>query len=564
MLRIFKAFLWLRWRVLMNSLERTGARDTLERFSVATEKLGPIITLILFVPSSLGLFVLGLFGGFGLGTGVWSIPFEVARYFLLLATAFTIFGPIMLPTRDGGNAVRFLLLPIPRLMLYASQVAGALADPWILLTVPVLVGVPLGAAIAGHAILAALSLASGLGLLLLITGLTSLTSTVIHLLLRNRRRGDLVMLVVVLVLPLIGLLPSILDRDRALHRRDGRTARQTRAASEPPSTFQIVVRRGFAIMPSELYHRSAVEAAGAPASALVPLAGLAATAFAIQVVGFAAFKRLLDMPMSLGARRAGAFGGLWGRTIPGLSPGASAVAFTQLRLAMRTPRGRSILAGPLLIFAAFTVMIYRSGGMPFAGVTLDSGLSLATFGCFVCLFSILPLAMNQFAIDKAGFTRQMLSPLTIGELLAGKAVGNALIVAGPAICCLFIPAVIFPGGHPALWLALLLSMIATYMMVAPVAAALSAVFPRTVDLSSIGHASNAHQGAALLGLLSFVASAAPSAALVLVATRLLHRPELAPVFVLVWCATAFGISWLLFGQVRRLVTSRCETLAQHY
>src|SRR5690242_16117297 len=95
--RILRAFLWLRWRVLINSLERTGARDTLARFPVATEKLGPIITLVLFIPSSIGLFVAALVGGFGLGTGSWTIPFELVRYFLLLATVFTIFGPIVLP-----------------------------------------------------------------------------------------------------------------------------------------------------------------------------------------------------------------------------------------------------------------------------------------------------------------------------------------------------------------------------------------------------------------------------------------------------------------------------------
>jgi hypothetical protein len=47
MLRTFGAFVWLRWRVFINALERTTARDTLERFSVATEKLGPIITLLM-------------------------------------------------------------------------------------------------------------------------------------------------------------------------------------------------------------------------------------------------------------------------------------------------------------------------------------------------------------------------------------------------------------------------------------------------------------------------------------------------------------------------------------
>ena len=62
------------------------------------------------------------------------------------------------------------------------------------------------------------------------------------------------------------------------------------------------------------------------------------------------------------------------------------------------------------------------------------------------------------------------------------------------------------------------------------------MFPRTVDLNSIGHASNAHQGAALLGLLSFAAAAAPCALLVFVASRLLSAGlQLAPISAFAWC-----------------------------
>ena len=129
MKRIFRAFLWMRWRIFVNSLERTGARDTLERFSVAIDKLGPIMAMILLVPSSIALFVLGLTAGFGVATGSWLVPMELIRFFLLLGLAMSIAGPIVLPTRDTGNVVRLLLLPIPRSALYASQVMSALADP---------------------------------------------------------------------------------------------------------------------------------------------------------------------------------------------------------------------------------------------------------------------------------------------------------------------------------------------------------------------------------------------------------------------------------------------------
>jgi hypothetical protein len=561
--RIFRAFLWLRWRVLINALERTGARDTIERFSLATEKLGPIMALVLLVPSSAALAVLGLIAGYGTATGEWLLPMQLVRHFLLASTAFTLIGPIILPTRDGGNAVRFLLLPIPRLALYTAQAMGAIADPWVLLTVPPLLMIPVGLAAGGRPLAAVVAVIAGTGFLLIVIGLTSLLSSAIHLLLRDRRRSDLVMLFLVVALPMLGLAPSILSMERMSERiADKQAGRQPTVHA--PSTVEIAARGVYAYLPSELYTKAATIVPGTRGTSVLSLAGLGAIALVVQLLSFGAFKRMLDMPQSLGARRAGAFGGLWARRIPGLTPGASAVALAHLRLALRTPRGRSILAAPLLMLLVFGVLIRRRGEMPFAGVSIDTGLSLATFATFVSVMSILPLAMNQFAVDKAGFTRQMLLPLSIGELLAGKAIGNALIAAIPALCCFVLSAVLFPGGSPALWLALLFAIAAIYVLVAPVAAALSALFPRTVDLSSIGNGSNAHQAAGLLGLLTFVVAAAPPALLALFSERLLHRSEFTVLFLAGWLVVASIVSRLLFIPVGRLVASRCETLAQHY
>ena len=169
-----------------------------------------------------------------------------------------------------------------------------------------------------------------------------------------------------LILPLIGLLPSMLGQRSRVRARGIASTRASAARDATVRTANVPRAELFAVSPSELYHRIGVEAAVAPRRGPAAVGRPAATlAFVVHLVGFVAFKRMLDMPVSLGTRRGGALGGLWGRTIPGLSPGASAVAFTQLRLAMRTPRGRSILAGPLLIFVAFSVMIYRSGGISF-------------------------------------------------------------------------------------------------------------------------------------------------------------------------------------------------------
>jgi hypothetical protein len=560
--RIFRAFLWMRWRVLVNSLERTGARDTLERFSVAIDKLGPIMALILLIPSSIGLFVIGITAGFGAATGSWLMPMELVRYFLLLGLALTVVGPIVLPTRDGGNVVRLLLLPIPRIALFIAQVSAALADPWIALMVPVLVGVPIGLAVGLKFVAAAIALVAGAALLLFVLCLTSLASSVIHLLLRDRRRGDIVMLVLVLVLPLLGILPQfMIPRDRA----DGRRLTRAERNALPPSGVELAIVRLSPYVPSETYRHAVLDGRQSPVNAIRPIAALGVLSLLMATAGFAAFRRVLDMPVSLGTRTAGSFGGLWDRVIPGLSPSASAVAFTQLRLALRTPRGRATIGSPLLMPIVLAGLAYKRGGtLPIPFLSTATGLPLATFGCFAAVLALMPLAMNQFAIDKAGFTRQMLSPLSIGDLLAGKAVGNALIAAIPAVFCFILPWVMLGGSNPALWAAMPLALISTYLLLAPAAAALSAVFPKVIDLNSIGTNGNAHQAAGLLGMLAFAASATPPALLTFLAVRWMHRTELAPLFLLAWCAIAFGISLLLFVPVRRLVAARVETLAQYY
>jgi hypothetical protein len=347
-------------------------------------------------------------------------------------------------------------------------------------------------------------------------------------------------------------------------RSAGRKLTRVERAALPPTRMERLAVRAIPFIPSEMYRGAVVGATRGPFSGSIPLGSLALVALAIQAAGFAAYRRVLDMPVSMGTRRASAFGGLWNRVVPGLSPGASAVAFTQLRLALRTPRGRASIFSPLLMPLILAGLAYQGGRLPIPGLDGQNALGLAAFGAFTCILGLMPLAMNQFAIDKAGFTRQMLSPLSVRELLAGKAVGIGFTAAIPAVFCLTLPALMFPGGRPALWVALILAVVATYVLMAPAAAALSAVFPKQADLNSIGSSGNAHQGAGLLGMLAFAATLAPPALLTLLAMKILKRPDLAAIFMLGWCVVAFVASYLLFIPVRRLVASRCETLAQYY
>jgi hypothetical protein len=550
--RILRAFLWLRWRTLLNSLERRGSRDVLERFSIAFEQLAPTIAAIIMLPSIVMLAGLSAYAGWSLAQGARSIAFEVVRFLLFAACLLSIAGPVMLPGGDRTNAVRLLLLPIPRGVLYLAHAIGAFADPWVVLAAAVLAGLPLGLAAGGQIGAALLAAGVGLALLATLVGITLAVASAVHLIVRDRRRGELMALAIVVILPMLGLLPALLQGGRHAGVDTPREPRRTAA----------VERALFATVPSELYVRAVRSAsAQAPQMSATPAGALLVVSAAIHGVAFIAFVRLLSSPGTSGRARGGgtAEGRRW--RIPGLSPGVSAVAINQLRLAFRTPRGRATLLSPIVVFGMFTAMALRGrGDTSFGPFDMRNGLGMAAFSTFVSLMALLPLAMNQFAIDRAGLTMTMLAPIETVALLRGKAVGNAGIALIPGIICFIGAVTLFPGGDPALWACVPLSAIAAYVLVAPVAAMLSAFFPKAVDLNSIGSGSNAHGAAGLIGMLSFVAAAAPGGLIAVLISKVLDRPALAPLGVLVWILISLAISAALFRVAAAVFDRRRENL----
>jgi hypothetical protein len=547
----------MRWRVLMNSLERTGARDVVERFSLAIDQIAPIIALVLLIPSALVLAALGAAAGYSLRDGGTPLLFETVRYLLLGACVLSLIGPLMLPAGGRPNPVRLLLLPIPRRTLYVAQAASALTEPWILLATPPIVALPAGLLVGGLPAAAGVALIAGGLLILCLLGLSATSTTLLQLVFRDRRRGELAALLFILIVPVVSMLPGLLESGSR-----GRDRAQPRVEQElPPWARQAV--RAAAFVPSEL----AVTAVRSAAShqvmrSMASTGALVAIALSLHGVALFVFGRLLDSPAATGGRRSRRTGAAAWRTLPGVSPAVSAVATAQVRLALRTPRGRSILLSPLLVFVMFGFLMRRNAGdMDLGFVALNSGLGLAAFGSAVCLLGVLPFAMNQFAIDGAGLTLVLLSPLKDEDYLKGKAIGNAAIAGGPALLCIIAAFLLFPSGHPALWLSIPLGLMATYLLAAPAAAALSTLFPRAVDLNSIGRGSNAQGLAGFAGLLATLAAGTPAVLLSLVVVRGFQRPDLLPLVLVLWCAVALGISSLLFRAVRTLFRHRRENLA---
>jgi hypothetical protein len=560
MMTPYRAFAWLRWRLLVNSFERTGSRDTLERLSIALEKIGPIVAGLFLIPSAAALGFAGIFVGYMLATSPATGIFQAGRFTLLVLLGMSIVGPLMLPSADRTNPVRLLLLPIPRHTLYVSQAAGAFGDPWLLLGIPLLLGLPIGLAAGGALPAAFAAAAGGLLLAIVLAGVSTLTTTVVHMVSRDRRRGELVALIFVVFVPLIALMPSVLDGGR----HDGQPrVRLTERMERVPAWVGPALGTAAGALPTELHLRAVRRAVtGQPGGVALPLAGLALAAAFLHAASMALFVRILDGPASTTARRAGGMREFWTRSLPGLSPGAAAVALGHVRLGLRTPRGRAVLLTPVLMFGLFSVLMWAGGGsMSFGYIRVGSGLALATFATAVSLLSILPIAVNQFAVDRAGLTMVLLSPLRERDYLAGKAVGNILLTALPTAACILVSFALFPGGAVELWLALPLGMVGTWLLVAPLAAILSALFPRAVDLTSVGRGSNAHGAAGMLGMVAFALAALPAVLAVLAATRWLDQPALAPLLVGAWLAVAFGLNRLLMALALRVFLARRENLA---
>ena len=552
MIRILRAFAWMRWRVLLNSLERTGvarhARAPVDgrradRPDHGAPDPGACPARALGAQRDRGL---RCRVGVGYGCHVSGAAVRRAR------------GHAARRDRSAGhpgveraNPVRLLLLPIPRAVLYVAQAAGALTDPWTLILLPPAVFLPLGLLAGGAPLTSAVALLAGLLLVLVVVGLSTLTASLAQLVLRDRRRGELVALVFIVVMPFLSILSNGILAKSATPKRQGVPVAS--AVTPARRAFQAAVL----LLPSEQYV-GAVRSQPGAAAGMGSLGLLALTAIAVHGLGILAFRRLLASP-GIVSRRRQSRATRAGRRLPGLSPAASAVATAHLRLGVRTTRGRSALISPVMILVVLSVASMQASNV-FGGLTRN-GIGTTLIASLFSVMAILPLAMNQFAIDGPGLTLELLSPVSDDDLLKGKGVANVLLALGPALLSVGLAALFFRSGPVPLWISLVLGLVATHIAVAPAAAVASILFPRHVDLNSVGRASNAHGVATWIGLGGFAASIAPPLALVALAVLVLKRPWLAPALVLGWCLVAFGITSLLFRPVRGLLAKRRENLS---
>jgi hypothetical protein len=556
--RYVRALVWLRWRMMMRSLARGRRRDLLERFSIAIETIAPIVAVIMIVPAGLGLGLLGFVAGYWVGQPAGATVGGIVQFTLLFACGFAVFSPLVFPANaQASGQLRLLLLPIPRGVLYAVQTLGVLADPWIAVIVPLFIGVPIGLAVAGRLSAALIAIGGGVLMLVLILGLAMLSTAVLQLLLRNRRRGERAMVAVMLVIIATSMLPSFVLPSLEERRERRRVERSDRSDAQ---TARFASAVAIALPPGYYMRAARTAASGRLAAASGWMAALAVAAAALHVAGWLTYNRLLETPATSGMRRSQDRSRSVMRRVPGLTAGASAVAWAFIRLVLRTPRGKMAVFGSVLTVPFFSVMLLRSGDVPFLFSAFSPGVSLAMIGLGITLLSLSPISLNQFASDGAGLTLECLSPITERDVLVGKAAGGAMVLAIPAMFVMIVAAIMSPSTSPWLWVALALGGVSAYFLMIPVNAILSAILPRKVNLASIGRDSNAHQGANLLGFVGILLAAAPAGCVAGAGIFWLDSFPAAAVLVAAWTAVTFGIAWLALRPVARLVAARKENL----
>ena len=547
---------WLRWRLMLNAITRSGNRDLLERLSRATESALPLAVLVFLIPAALALGGVGVLTGWYLGLDPSTVLplLQFVRMALLAITGLALGAPVIYSAgQQTPGIVRLLLLPIPRRVLYIAQALGGLADPWVLLAIALLLGLVVGLAARAEPLAAVLSLVAALGMLAVLLGLSALSTVCIQLLVRNRRRAEALALGGTLLVIALSLIPAALAPEH--------TDRTQQGHGRNPRDVPAWMSNVSAVVPSELYTRAVQDAAtgerAGSAAASFALFGWAALAHGLT---WPLYLRLLGAPTSTGGvspltnRRATV------PAIPVVGVDASAIAINFLRLALRTPRGRSTMLAPIVMMVVFAVMFtLRGQTIPVGPFQIGGGFTLAIFSAVIAVMSLGPLLFNQFAVDGAGLTLTFLAPVSDREVLRGKATGGFLIAAGPMLIGFVAGAL--TGAHAVwLWIALALGVVAVFLVYAPVAALLAMILPRAVDLSAIGKASNAHQGAALLGLVGFAAATAPPSLLAMAADRMWRDDRAVAIALAIWLIVAALLSMALFRIAERVLRDRRENL----
>jgi len=565
-MRVVAALLWLRWREARHALGLGGRRDALERLSRAVGAVLPAVVVLFTAPGMLavgaGGFVLGRAmadaGTAHLGEGLATFALRVGLLFWVLVLLVT---PVVRSARGGDDERRFLLLPVGHGALHRARVLARAADPWTLLVLPGLAALPAGLAAGGAPVAALLAAAAGAALAGFVLAWGHCASVAVAALFRDRRRAEWVLVGAAALFAAGATFLGFVDDGRDGRRVSIRaTVEEGGGAHENLDTMLPGDARWF---PSELWLRALADGVGgARGAAATAVAMLVALAVVPYLAGGRLQRRLFEQPATSGTRRRGA------RVrepavprVPGLAPAVVAVAWAEVRSALRTVRGKTgvYLNAPIL---ACLFLLVRLRFAPEMAESFRSvlGIWAASASCAITLVSLQPILVNPFASLGAGWVLEMLAPLGPRDLVRGKIAAAAALWGLATVPCLALALLMLPSGPPLLWLALVPAGAALFALLVPAGIALGAVLPKQADLNRLGKAGNPHGLASLAGTLgAFAATGAVSAAWFL-PWLLWRSPAISLAASTALAGVAAAIGWLTARAAESLVARRSENL----
>jgi hypothetical protein len=551
-LRCLMALVWLRWRLVRNSMIGGRKRDALEQVSRALALVVPLVIVVLSLGTFLGVSIVGFVGGRMMASGLveQDSGLLVVRLLVGLMAFLIVSLSVVSPTQSTlSRYTRLLLLPIPRRVLHLVEVAASFGDPWVAVVTAGLTMFGVGLYAGGRPVVALAALLAGGLLVAALVCAGSLASFLVAWLMRDRRRGELFTLIFVLAFSLLSFVPAFMSRslrDPSEAPPAGGRVRtgvnvQEFDANLPPWTHYL---------PSEIHGRTIAAAlAGERSAAMAGLVALAGETVLLFLASARVHRRMLNSLEGDQSRRRTGGIRFAGRRLPLMTAGSSAVAWALTRSAFRTVRGRLtiLLPGPML---ALLTAVFR--GVPRETWTVEAasrGYLLFGASLIFTFYAMHAISMNFFGSDRSGLTLQLLVPVSDRELVRGKLVGFAAATA------------VAHTGPPAYWLTVVCGAGATLFLVSPVAVWCSALFPVASDLSKTGAAGNPHPFALIAGTLSTALFALPTVAILALAEFWLKSPAAALLMAGVWMVVAAAIGLPLVNLASRAVGARRENLA---
>jgi hypothetical protein len=452
-----QAFVWLRWRLLVNQWRRGGT------FNAVVMIIVSIAALVTAVPLFIGCFLLGLY----------AIPKAEPVYLVYawdgLIVAFLFFWTIGLVTelqRTEPLALsKFLHLPVSGNGAFLINYFSSLLRLSLIVFVPVMLGYCL-ALIVTKGLLLLPVLPALAAFLLMVTALTYQLQGWLASLMSNPRRRRTVVMAITATFILVAQLPNLvnflspwgiqqradrsnafvnelkkLDRDAqsqkldALEhlRRQQELIQQNKLAAQQADRasmehWEQTARLANLVLPVGWLPLGVLYAA--EGHILPSILGLMGMTLIGAASLWRAYRTTIGLYQGQSTNRKGRpapavesaaiapkRGGLLVEAhVPGLSEPVSAIALGGLRSLLRAPEAKMMLLTPVIMIPIFGSMLFRSSN---AVPELIRPL-VAAGGILLVLFGLLQLMSNQFGFDRDGFRVYVLSAARRRDILLGK------------------------------------------------------------------------------------------------------------------------------------------------